>query len=196
MNGGIPLFERFLGPDFAALPPEVQAGHAVDRQLQLAGRARVIRGGGLWPRLIAFLFRFPKATDDIPVTVTMTAQDGGELWERRFGDSRFWSFLKVHNGVMTERFAPFTFTLGLHVADGQLHYPVKSGRLGPLPLPNFLLPISNAREFTRDGQFHFDVQLLAPLTGGLMVHYQGRLSRLSDGDQKRIERPETVKVAE
>ncbi|MEO1638190.1 MAG: DUF4166 domain-containing protein [Pseudomonadota bacterium] len=180
-----PLFPGFLGADFAALPAEVQAGHEVYGPFKMAGRVKVSRGSGLWPRLIAFLFRFPPASDDVPVTVTMTPQDGGELWERRFGRSRFQSFLKVQNGQMTERFGPLTFTLGLHVADGKLHYPVQKGQLGPIPLPRFMLPVSEAQEFASDGKFRFDVALRAPLTGGLMVHYQGWLvpSGLGDGEE-------------
>jgi len=179
----VPLFPGFLGESFDALPAEVRAGHDAVGPLHLSGRASVGRGSGLWPRFIAALFRFPKATDDIPVTVTMTPQRGGELWERRFGDSRFRSFLKVQGGQMTERFGPLTFTLGLHVADGMLHYPVRSGRLGPIPLPRFLLPVSHAKEFARDGKFHFDVALHAPLTGALMVHYQGWLVPSGLGDR-------------
>ena len=77
---------------------------------------------------------------------------------------------------MTERFGPFTFHLGLHVTtDGALHYPVVAGRLGPLPLPRWFLPGSNASERARDGRFRFDVTLKAPLTGGLIVRYEGWL---------------------
>ena len=76
---------------------------------------------------------------------------------------------------MTERFGPFTFLLGLTVAEGALHYPVRSGRLGPLPLPGWLLPRAEAQEYTEDDRFHFDVRLFAPLSGGRMVHYRGHL---------------------
>jgi hypothetical protein len=128
----------------------------------------------------------------------MIPKDGGELWERRFGDKPFRSYLKVKEGRMTERFGPFTFMLGLHAADGQLHFPVKAGRLGPLPMPKFLLPYSVAREFAADGRFHFDVALHAPLTGALMVHYQGWLVRaasgLGDGDEQVVEGPKAVEA--
>lgn len=181
-----PVFMQYLCAEFAALPPTVQQVHAVYGPRLWTGRAKVTRGGSLWSRLLAAVFRFPRATHDILVTVAMTPKQGGELWERRFGESIFWSFLKVQNGKMTERFGPLTFTLGLHVTDGQLHFPVLAARLGPLPLPKFLLPESVAREYEADGRFHFDVALHAPLTGALMVHYQGWLVRtascLGDGD--------------
>ena len=170
-----PLFHSYLGSSFDALPAAVQDGHAVDGVLRMSGKSSVTRGTSLWARALAAAFGFPPATDEVPVTVTMSAQDGGELWERRFGSKRFWSFLKVKDGVMTERFAPFTFTLGLHVKDEQLFYPVKAGRLGPVKLPKWFLPLSIAREFEANGKFHFDVELRAPLTGALMVHYHGWL---------------------
>lgn len=171
-----PLFAGYLGESYAALPATVRALHDVHAPCRWTGRARVTRGPSVWARLIAMAFRFPPATDDIGVTVTITPQDGGELWERRFGAAQFWSFLKVQNGQVTERFGPFTFTLGLHVAEEQLHFPVQSGRLGPIPVPRIFLPVSVAREYEADGRFHFDVALYAPLTGAPMVHYQGWLA--------------------
>lgn len=173
----IPLFPGFLGQDYAELPTAVRDLHDVPAPRRWTGRAKVTRGRSLWARLIAGVFGFPPAADDTPVTVTMTPQDGGELWERQFGTKRFWSFLKVKDGQMTERFGPLTFTLGLHVADGQLHFPVRSGRIGPVLFPRLLLPVSIAREYQAAGRFHFDVALKAPLTGALMVHYQGWLER-------------------
>ncbi len=172
-----PLFKAFLGDDYDALPAQVQLLHDVPAPRRWIGRASVTRGPSPWARLIAAVFGFPPATQDTAVTVTMTPQDGGELWERQFGDKRFWSFLKVKDGLMTERFGPFTFTLGLHVADGQLHFPVASGRLGPIPFPKALLPVSIAREYEARGRFRFDVALHAPITGAPMVHYQGWLER-------------------
>ncbi|MDP5085748.1 MAG: DUF4166 domain-containing protein [Yoonia sp.] len=170
-----PLFEGVLGAALAELPPAVRATHDVRAKRSWSGRAKVTRGHSLWARLIARLFGFPPACDDIAVLVTKTPQAGGELWERRFGDRQFRSFLKAQDGQMTERFGPLTFTLGLHVADDRLWYPVRRGRMGWVPLPKLILPESTAFEYEADGRFHFDVALSAPLTGALMVHYQGWL---------------------
>ena len=172
----VPLFAEFV-PDFADLPQAVRALHDVPGPRIWAGRANVTRGTGLWPRLLAGLFGFPRASSDMPVTVTMIPRDGGEIWERRFAGKTFRSFLMVQGDRMTERFGPLTFALDLHVADRRLHYPVRAGRIGPVPLPRWMLPVSLASEFEKDGRFHFDVQLRAPLTGALMVHYQGWLER-------------------
>ncbi len=172
-----PLFQRFLGAEFDALPPSLRAAHLVYGPRRWVGRASVTRGGSVLSRLIGALFRFPQATNDIAVQVTMTPVNEGEVWERRFGEQIFRSELRQSDTYMTERFGPFTFALGLHVRGGQLHYPVRSGRLGPVRLPKWLLPQSIAHEYEADGRFHFDVALKAPLTGALIVHYKGRLTR-------------------
>ena len=190
-----PIFPAVLGDAFDSLPPEVQTAHRTHGPRLWQGRGSVTRGASRWARFVAWLFRFPQATDDIAVSVTMTPKNGGELWERRFGDATFRSFLRPENGRMTERFGPLTFTLGLHVAEGRLHYPVVLGRCGPIPLPRFLLPQSVASEYAADGRFHFDVALLAPFTGAPMVHYRGWLTRASgfgDRDKKGIQGPEVT----
>jgi hypothetical protein len=193
-----PVFATFLGADFASLAPAIRAGHDVRDALTLTGRASVTRGTSMWSRFLAHIFGFPPVAKDVAVSVKMTAQNGGELWERRFSGKLLRSFLKVKDRAMTESFGPFTFTLGLHVQDGALFYPVVSGKFGPVPLPKLFLPQSIAREYEADGRFHFDVQLRAPLTGGLMVHYQGWLrperSCLGDGNQKVVKRPEAGKT--
>lgn len=171
-----PIFPRVLGPAFAALPEVIRATHIAASPTRWTGRASVTRGTGLYGRCLAALFRFPTASDDTPVEVTKTVTAKGETWTRRFGTRTFRSHLAATPDGMTERFGPFTFLLGLTVGEGALHYPVQSGRLGPLPLPRWLLPRAEAREYAEDGRFHFDVRLCAPLTGGLMVHYRGELS--------------------
>lgn len=171
-----PIFPRILGPAFATLPGAVRATHQTAGTARWTGRASVQRGGGPFSRLLATLFRFPAATADTAVTVTKTATTGGETWTRRFGDRAFRSQLTATPEGMTERFGPFTFRLALRVQDGALHFPVAAGRLGWVPLPGWLLPRSEAREYAAGGRFHFDVRLLAPVTSGLMVHYRGTLS--------------------
>lgn len=173
----IPLFARVLGDDFCKLPILVRDSHATYGPRRWTGTGSVTRGTGLWPRLIAGLFRFPKATDKIDVIVMKTPHAEGETWERRFGTQLFQSHLAQGTHGMTERFGLLTFALGLHVADDALHFPVRSGRIGPIPIPRFLLPRSVAREHAHNGNFCFDVALYAPITGQKIVHYRGTLAR-------------------
>lgn len=170
-----PLFAEVLGPSFAELPQAVQDSHAVHPVHRLEGRARVTRGTGVWPALVAWAFRFPPAAEDVAVEVTKVRRGAREVWERDFGGQRFRSVLTATPAGMTERFGPFTFTLGLHVTDEGLHFPVRKGRLGPIPLPRFALPVSEAREYTEDAGMRFDVTLYAPLTGAWIIRYEGAL---------------------
>ena len=170
-----PIFPRVLGPAFATLPEAIRATHLTAATTRWQGRASVTRGVGLWSRLLATLFRFPPASEDTGIEVIKTATSKGEIWIRRFGTRSFRSHLKATPQGLTERFGPFTFQLGLTVRDGALHYPVATGRIGPVPLPRWLLPGSDAREYAKDGTFRFDVRLLAPVTRALMVHYRGHL---------------------
>lgn len=177
-----PIFPRVIGPAFATLPDAVRATHQTTGATCWQGQASVTRGKSWWSRLLATLFRFPPASNDTEVEVIKTATATGEIWTRRFGARSFRSQLTATANGMTERFGPFTFRLGLTVQDGALHYPVTGGRLGPVPLPRWLLPGSDTREFAEDGRFHFDVRLLAPITSGLMVHYRGTLSPAAPKD--------------
>lgn len=175
----LPPFAQVLDAGFEHLPEVIRATHRTLDVSHWQGRASVERGTGLWSRLLAVLFGFPPAAPDVPVEVTKTVTPRGETWVRQFGTRRFRSHLAATRRGMTERFGPFTFRLGLQVRDGALHYPVRSGRIGPLPLPRWLLPVSIAREHVENGQFRFDVRILAPVTRGLLVHYRGGLSPCS-----------------
>ncbi|MGR3492816.1 MAG: DUF4166 domain-containing protein [Shimia sp.] len=168
------IFARVLGSSFHTLPVPVRQSHIGGARQMLEGEGTVTRGHGLWPRLIAVLFRFPPA-GTYPVTVVKERDGARETWRRSFGRHRFLSVLSLNGATMTERFAPFTFTLGLHVDDGALHFPVRSGRLGPIPIPTWALPVSEARETADGNALRFDVRLFAPITRQMIVHYQGTL---------------------
>ena len=169
------LFDTVRDLDLTQLPAPVRDLHAIADEASFAGRAEVARGRGLPGRLAAWLFRFPPAAKDVAVEVHMSRDGDAERWERRFGAHRFLSHLRVVDGVMTERFGPFTFTIGLHVMQDALHYPVTAGRIGPLRLPRALLPISVAREYLEDSRARFDIDLSLPFRLGRVVRYRGWL---------------------
>lgn len=171
------LFERISGLDFDRLPAPIRAIHRSADRVIWEGRAQVTRGHGLWPRLIARLFGFPEAGEDIAVRVEKrrTSDGAAEIWLRRFGDRRFRSRFDAGPKGVTERFGPFTFTIGLRARDGGLDYPVTAARLGPLRLPAAFLPAGEARETADGPRCRFDVTIRAPLTHALIVHYRGWL---------------------
>jgi hypothetical protein len=91
--------------------------------------------------------------------------------------------MRLQRDRMTERFGPFTFTLGLAVDEGRLNFPVLSGKLGPLRLPRAVLPVSAAFEVADGPRARFDVALTHPMTG-LLVHYRGWL--VEDGLSENV----------
>jgi hypothetical protein len=174
-----PLYQRVLGPAWDALPAAIRIMHTVNGTLVAEGRGSVERGTGLLARAVGRLFDFPKAADDVPVTVTFTERERAEVWERRFGDDRFASVQRQGTGradwLVSERFGAFTIDLALVVEANRLHLIVRRWRLFRLPLPLFLAPIGDAYESVEDGRFRFHVAIAHPLTG-LIVRYRGWLA--------------------
>jgi uncharacterized protein DUF4166 len=181
------LFQIALGDKWRELPPCVRRLHSVQGVESFSGRARVTRGRGLVARAAAWLFGFPEAGDDVPLTITKTRTPTGEIWERNFAGRRFRSYLTPSDRPQhyRERFGLFTYEQELPVEDGALCFPVRRGWLLGLPLPSLLLPRSCSREFSSDGVFHFDVGLYAPVTGSLIVRYEGRLDDV-DAEAMRV----------
>lgn len=177
----VPLFERVLGPAWPALPRTVRDVHAGADAAMFAGHAQVERGRNVIPRFLAGLFGFPEAGTDIPLRVVMRRTRAGETWARAFDRASFRSYLSKRggaDGVVTERFGALSFDIALSVEKGALIYTVLRGRAFGVPMPTFLLPGNETREYEQDGAFHFDVSLSAPMGLGLMVRYRGALAPL------------------
>lgn len=175
----VPVFRQALGPAFDTLPRPVQDLHTVLAHRRWSGSARVDRGTGLRARIICAAVGFPPATDATPVTVTMERREEAEIWVRDFGGKRFRSHLRSAgtpgDGVVSERFGPLTFRIGLEVVKGKLTYPVLSGHCGPIPIPRWLLPRSETVEASDGETATFDVAVSLP-GAGLLVRYRGRLT--------------------
>lgn len=184
-----PLFQRALGPGFAAMPEPIRALHGSLAVQTFRGEARVERGHGLVVRLVAALFRLPAAIESGPVRVTIQPDGrGGERWRRRFGHRAFSSRLSLapdgeDRGRLYERFGPFSMALSVAAHDRGLAMAVTGWRLGPIPLPRCLRPTTQASE-RHDAQdrFLFDVALFLPLAG-LLVRYTGWLLPEAGGER-------------
>jgi hypothetical protein len=172
------LFQNALGDRWRELPASVQRLHSVQDIEVFTGKARVTRGEGLIERAAAFFFNFPTAGENVPVTITKTRTASGEIWERDFGGRKFRSYLSPSPRPYhyRERFFVFTYEQELPVENGSLFLPVRRGWLLGIPLPGLLLPKSRAREYDLNGTFQFDVGLYSPVTGQLIVRYQGHFA--------------------
>lgn len=174
------LFEHALGPSFSQLPPALQDLHAVIDVRHWRGKASVIRGTNLISRLVGGLVGFPPSTPSTDVHVAMRRTAKGETWTRRFGRHTFRSYLAPakHNapGHVTERFGFLNFRIDLAASTQDLSFPVSRGKALGLPLPAFLLPASDTREYVdAAGRACFDVSIALPLIGKV-VGYKGYLT--------------------
>ncbi|MBY5549630.1 DUF4166 domain-containing protein [Rhizobium leguminosarum] len=172
-----PLYRQILGSAWERLPPAISALHAGGARVA-SGRARIERGGGLLARIVAGVIGFPRAGEDVPVTVRFLSDGDKEIWTRDFGGKVFRSIQLEGKGrdrhLLAEVFGPFRVLMAL-VSDGEkLRLVVRGWRFCGIPLPMFLAPGGDTYEEERDGRFHFHVEIGGRLTG-LVVRYAGWL---------------------
>lgn len=168
------LYQRIMGPHWAALPPLVRAIHDLHGDAGAAGEGRVERGRNLFARLMGRIAGFPPA-GDYPLHVAFAEREGRERWTRDFGGHVFSSELSTKWGLAVERFGPMRFGFALEPAPDGLVMRLQRWSLFGLRLPCFLAPRISAREWEADSRFHFDVALRFPLIGQI-AHYTGWLT--------------------
>ncbi|MBY5673588.1 DUF4166 domain-containing protein [Rhizobium leguminosarum] len=172
-----PLYRQILGSAWDQLPPAISALHAGGARVA-SGRARIERGGGLLARIVAGVIGFPRAGEDVPVTVRFVPDGDREVWTRDFGGTVFRSWQVEGKGrdrhLLAEVFGPFRVLMALVPDGGKLRLVVRGWRFCGIPLPLFLAPGGDTYEEERDGRFHFHVEIGGRLTG-LVVRYTGWL---------------------
>ncbi|MBC7877405.1 MAG: DUF4166 domain-containing protein [Anaerolineales bacterium] len=170
------LYRRLLGDAWESLPEPLIKLHSCKKA---EGLAKVEVGKNLLSRLIAKLFGFPEAGQDIPVQVSFQQKDGGELWQRTFAGKSFSSFQSEGHGLserlLSERFGLITFGMALVVESGKkLSLIIRRWSIFGVSLPLVLAPTGDSFEHVVDGRFCFNVEIKYPIIG-LIVRYQGWL---------------------
>jgi hypothetical protein len=173
-----PLYRRVLGESWHRLPPPIRQLHAVDAASTHVGQCTVERGRSPLAWVVARSVGFPRAGDNLPITVRLVAQSGEERWSRRIAGSAFSSVQSAGQGraegLVRERFGAVAVDMALVVEPGRLVYVVRRWSLFGVPLPLWLGPRSVAVETVDDRRFCFHVEIAHPLTG-LIVRYRGWL---------------------
>ena len=131
-ESGKPIYRRMLGETYELLPQPIREMHDFAGERVAEGRARVDRGQNILARLVGEIFRFPPASDDVPVRVRFASKDGRETWTRTFGGRSFSSVQFAgtgrSQGLLEERFGPFTFSLALAASPERLDLIVRRWR--------------------------------------------------------------------
>ncbi|UJR14287.1 hypothetical protein I4U23_001277 [Adineta vaga] len=181
-NTSLTLYQKLLDQAWYQLPESIQKMHSFKTINKVAGIASVERGTSMTSKLIALLFGFPKAGQEIPVQVVFRPDANGELWTRTFANKSFSSWqtqgYSQSDHLLNERFGPFTFGLALVIRSGQLHLIVRKWNFLGIPLPFFLAPTGDSYEYENNGQFFFHVEIKHKFTG-LIVRYHGWLKSIS-----------------
>jgi Domain of unknown function (DUF4166)/Saccharopine dehydrogenase NADP binding domain len=174
-----PLYRQRLGQAWQQLPLPLQQLHTVDAVgSTFAGYCSVERGRSPLAWIVAKSIGFPRAGDELPVSVRLVAEGDSERWSRRIGGSAFSSVQSAGrgraDGLVRERFGAVAVDMALVVEPGRLVYVVRRWSLFGVPLPIWLGPRSVAVETADEQKFCFDVRIAHPLTG-LIVRYRGWL---------------------
>ena len=172
----VPLYRRVMGDAFDCLPQPVRDMHGVFGDAGAEGVATVERGRSPLARLVAAIMRFPPEGEHM-LHVAFEESEGAERWTRDFGGHRFSSELSRRGRYLTERFGPMRFTFDLPSDASGLTMVMRGWSVFGMPMPLFLAPRSEAREWAEGQVFCFDVPIALPLIGEV-VHYRGRLRRI------------------
>jgi NAD(P)-dependent dehydrogenase (short-subunit alcohol dehydrogenase family) len=168
-----PLFARVLGAQFDGLPKAVRDLHTLIGNGGAKGEALVTRGSSVLAGLVSAIMGFPRAGTH-PVHVTFDEHKGVEHWTRDFGGSIFSSHLSQNGGRMIERFGPLAFRLAITGEHEGLSMAVQGWTAFGIPMPRWLGPSTQAREWQDGDVFCFDVAINLPVIG-MIVRYQGRM---------------------
>jgi hypothetical protein len=169
-------FQTVLGKSYGDLPHQLRDFHSLTGVPVWRGEAIVERGENVLSRIVGRIIGLPSpGHHKVSVSVERNAQ-GSETWTRIFGERVFRSIMTVDgSGSLVETFGPFQFKLALRSGPNGSALPVQGGTLLGFPLPQWLLPSSEAVESHDDQErFCFDVRINLPF-GGLLAHYRGWL---------------------
>ncbi len=175
-----PLYRRILRDRFDTLPQAVRDLHTTQNPPVIySGMCDVELGAQPLAGLAAQLAGFPPRPGQYPITFSGRPDETGEVWTRQFGDARFQTHLNAgpDNDVSTiqERFGALRAVFALSISGGSVTWNTVAVYLFGIPLPRFVRPTFDAREWEDNGAYMFDVDLRAPVLGR-MIRYRGRLT--------------------
>ncbi|HEY4163913.1 MAG TPA: DUF4166 domain-containing protein [Dongiaceae bacterium] len=175
---GIAPFRRWLGAAVDRLPPAIRRLHDDPLERGASGTAKVIRGTHPLAVLMCRCLGFPRSADSLPLRVEFEPQGGAEIWCRHFPGSRFVSRLRPWRGRpghVLESIGPITYGFRLDVAAEGLHMNFQAWWLCGVPLPRFLGPRIEARQWQESETYCFSVEVGVPGLGRVIA-YRGRLA--------------------
>lgn len=177
---GPSLFQRLLGGAFDRLPEATRLLHRGRPAIVAEGEADIEAPGSFLTRCLARALGMPSQTGHVPLRVVIEQRDGREHWVRYFGEHTMRSEMWAEQGLLVERFGPFSMRMRLDARVDGLDMVLVAGRFFRLPIPAPLLPRVVAEErMDAEGRHRFAVSVNLPLFGRLMA-YRGYLDVRQD----------------
>jgi hypothetical protein len=174
----MPVFAQALGARFDKLPAANKSLHSPGAGSYWQGTADVSGGTNIIARAISRLMRFPPSGAQQKLRVIIDpAVDGSETWHRVYPDRTMTSIMskpEAYTQSLEEKFGHFAVRLKLQPTETGISMSAVSWCFGPVPLPQFLMPVIQATEHAEGGIHHFDVDVKLPFIGRL-VQYRGQL---------------------
>lgn len=161
------LFQRILGARFEELAPEVQKLHA----------GVGVREGEITVQSAPLmrLLGYPAPCKDAPLWFGTREEEGSAIWRRQIKDRELTSELWQTGESVSERMGAATVTSDLVIEEGALRHVTRAVRFFDMPLPRALWPRVEAQEWGEGGKYRFRIAVHAPLTGRLLLAYEGWL---------------------
>jgi NAD(P)-dependent dehydrogenase (short-subunit alcohol dehydrogenase family) len=171
-----PLFRIVLGAGYEKMPATTRRLHRGRPAVIADGEAQVAGATNALGAALARAFGFPEPAERVPVRVIIESVEGRERWTRFFDGRPMRSVMQgIDENMIAESFGVVAVTMKLEARPDGLDMLPHSGRIGPVPLPRFLLPRIRAEERVDElGRHRFDVDIGLPLVGRL-VAYRGFL---------------------
>lgn len=175
-GAALPIYEKIMGEAYTRLPPAVSDLHRTANGRVFQGKCDVTRGTNPLSHIVAAIMGFPKSSQSVPVTLTVTPHKTGETWERNFNGKRFQSHHSLGQDKwarhITERFGPIRIHMAILEESGNLRIQTRAWSIFGIALPRCLKPGGDVYE-TQDaqGRFVFHVDLKAPIFGRLCKYH-------------------------
>ncbi len=171
-----PLYRVVLGGAYDRMPDATRRLHRGRPAVMAEGEADVVGAANVVGAFLARRFGFPLKGERVPLGVLIESVAGREHWTRFFAAKPMRSVMQAAGeGLIEESFGPVAIRMHLVARPDGLDMIAETGRIGPIPIPKFLLPVIKAEErVDAEGRHRFDVDIGLPLIGRL-VAYRGFL---------------------
>lgn len=175
------VYRRVTGDQFTRLNPSVQDFHH-ENGYQGRGAFTITHGRHPVSKLMIRLMSLPEAGVNVPVHLTVSVDEKGETWQRKFGKSTFVTHQCCGDSVLLESVGPIVVTYELRIDNtGALVYRQKGSSMKvaclSIPLPRFLSPTIDAKEWgTADDTINVVVSVTHQFLG-MLIKYEGAIMR-------------------